>query len=182
MENDNKQEYQEYNDTTEVADNQTSNTPTPAKRTGGMTFVLILSMIGSGWGILVNLLWGLTQPIMSSIWQTNNNQLPDELMAVYSQMEGFDAEVMNDIMRSFLNIPQYHYLLLALFSAMSLAGVIMMWKMRKTGFHCYTLAQLMMLLLTAFLGKAYIGVGDIMITLLFVAFYAINIFKPTKVQ
>lgn len=182
MENDNNQEYQEYSESNEVVDNQPDNNPTPAKRTGGMTFVLILSMIGSGWNILINLLWGLTHPIMSSIWDTNNQQLPDEIMAVYSQMDGFDPEVMNDIMRSFLNIPQYHYLLLALFSAMSLAGVIMMWKMRKTGFHCYTLAQLMMLLLTAFLGKAYIGVGDIMMTLLFVVFYAINIFKPNKVR
>jgi hypothetical protein len=54
-----------------------------------------------------------------------------------------------------------------------------MWKMRKTGFHVYTLAQLLVLLITALLGKAYISMGDVMMTLLFVAFYAVNFFKKT---
>ena len=92
---------------------------------------------------------------------------------------GIDPAMMAETMERFMEIPSYYYIITTILYIASLVGVIMMWKMRKTGFHVYTLAQLLVLLMTAMLGKAYIGMGDIMMTLLFVAFYAVNFFKKT---
>lgn len=175
MENKNIEEIKEYNE--EITNNDKQPAP---KRNGAMTFVLILSMIGSGWSILANMISGLSYSIVSTMMESNDGKLPDELTNLYSEIGNVDPTIMNEMFLMFLNIPQYHYFLIALFSALSFTGIILMWKMRKTGFHFYTLAQLMILLLTAILGKAYIGVGDIMMTLLFIAFYAMNIFKPTS--
>lgn len=156
--------------------------PPIGKRSPGLTFVLILSMIGSGWSMLANLMFGIYHGILSNMMESNNMQLPEEMSNMYSNLIGLEPAIINDMFLSLLDVPQYHYLLVALFSCLSLVGIVLMWKMRKVGFHCYTLAQLIMLLLTALLGKAYIGMGDVMMTLLFVAFYAVNIFKRSTVE
>jgi Ca2+/Na+ antiporter len=52
-----------------------------------------------------------------------------------------------------------------------------MWKLKKLGFHLYTMAQIIMLIMLALLGRAHIGPGDIMLTVLFVVFYALAFFK-----
>ena len=72
----------------------------------------------------------------------------------------------------FLNTPRSFFLWSALLYAVSLAGVILMWRLQKIGFHLYTLAQLFVLLITVlFLGKERLPLGDVMFTLLFVTYY-----------
>lgn len=71
-----------------------------------------------------------------------------------------------------LEIPQIVYVILTVLYALSLTGVILMWNLRKSGFHYYTLAQLLILLVPAlFMGKGHLAIGDVMLTLLFVAYY-----------
>ena len=83
--------------------------------------------------------------------------LPDELVV------GFEM---------ILAAPQWYYFLSAVLYAVSLYGVIVMWHLRKTGFHAYTLAQLLLLLLPVlFFGKAQFDIGNLMLTILFVAYY-----------
>jgi ABC-type transport system involved in cytochrome bd biosynthesis fused ATPase/permease subunit len=49
-----------------------------------------------------------------------------------------------------------------------------MWRLRKSGFHLYTLAQLLVLLITVlFLGRGALSLGSVMFTLLFVVYYYI---------
>ena len=84
---------------------------------------------------------------------------------------------------SLSRIPQYYFFITALFWALSFYGALAMWKLRKTGFHCYTLAQLIILLLTVvILGKANLSLGDVMFTILFIAYYATVVFLWNKRQ
>lgn len=183
MENEEKQEYS-YNDAQEVKEtgiehNEEPFNPTP-KRPGALTFVLILSMIGSGWSILMNLMSAITRSVFGTMMENGDSaQLTEKISTMYSDTMGIDPAIMAETMERFMEIPSFYYVITAILYIASLVGVIMMWKMRKTGFHVYTLAQLLVLLMTAMLGKAYIGMGDIMMTLLFVAFYAVNFFKKT---
>ena len=182
MENEEKQEqgYDEVQEVEEITKEQAEETskPTP-KRPGALSFVLILSMIGSGWSILMNLLSGFTRSILGFAMNGDPSELSEELSTIYSDTMGIDPALVAETMERFMEIPAYYYLISAVLYIVSLIGVIMMWKMKKKGFHFYTLAQLLALLLTAMLGKAYIGMGDVMMTLLFVAFYAVNFFKKT---
>ncbi len=148
------------------------------KRSVSFTIVLLLSMIGSSFSVLSNLATGASHAIITKLMVENGMQLPESLTSFYSSMLDIPPDYFNEMISRMLDTPQYYFFLNAFFQALSLLGAILMWNFRKTGFHCYTLAQLILLLLpAAFLGKAYIGVGDIMLTILFIAFYALNIFK-----
>ena len=69
-------------------------------------------------------------------------------------------------------VPRPYYGVMALLAVLSLTGCLLMWKLRRVGFHCYLLAQLLMLLMPLlFLGKGAMGLGDIMFTALFAFYY-----------
>ena len=75
-------------------------------------------------------------------------------------------------LEQFFETPRSFFLCSALLYALSLTGVILMWNLRKIGFHLYTLAQLLVMLVTLlFLGRERLPLGDIMFTLLFVIYY-----------
>lgn len=123
----------------------------------GLRSVLVLSMIGSGWSAISYLLTGLMQPSMQKMVEEGTVKIPDEFASAFDMM---------------MNSPRSYFLLAGALYALSLAGVIMMWKLRKNGFHYYTLAQLLVLVVTGlFLGKMYLSLGDIMLTALFVGYY-----------
>ena len=69
-------------------------------------------------------------------------------------------------------LPRGYFLGAGLLYLLELLGAIFMWRLRWTGFHCYTLARLLLLLLPLlFLGRDFVGIGDIMMALLFVGIY-----------
>lgn len=81
---------------------------------------------------------------------------------------------MTVLVEQFFETPRSFFLCSALLFALSLTGVILMWNLRKSGFHFYTLAQLLILLVTLlFLGRERVPLGDIMFTLLFITYYYI---------
>ena len=128
-------------------------------RRRNLRIILVLSIIGSGFSFFGNLMTGLMFPTLKTMFEAGTMAFPDE-MTVY--------------MERMFSIPRQYFLYSALLYGMSLAGVIMMWNLRKSGFHLYTLAQLLVLLITMlFLGKEYVALGDIMFTLLFIVYYYI---------
>ena len=119
--------------------------------------LLVLSMIGSGMSLLTYLMMACFLPQFREVYEANQQLFPEQLTTAYERM---------------LEVPQLFYAASLVLYALSLTGVILMWKLRKSGFHCYALAQLLLLLLPVlFLGRAYLGLGDIMFTLLFVTAY-----------
>lgn len=73
-----------------------------------------------------------------------------------------------------METPRAFFVCSSLLYAMSIGGLALMWNIRKNGFHMYTLAQLLLLLVTVlFLGRERLALGDVMFTLLFVVYYFI---------
>ena len=73
-----------------------------------------------------------------------------------------------------LETPRSFFFSSALLYGLSLTGAILMWNLKKSGFHLYTLAQLLILLITLlFLGREHVALGNIMFTLLFIIYYYI---------
>ena len=124
-----------------------------------LRIILVLSIIGSGMYALAYLMWGLMLPTIQGQYASGALQLPDEMTVAYEDM---------------IYTPRSFYLCGTLLYVMSLVGVILMWNLRKSGFHLYTLAQLLVLVITVlFLGKEHLAIGNVMLTLLFVTYYFI---------
>ena len=122
-----------------------------------LRIVLVLSIIGSGISFLSYSVVGLFYNQYQALFASMPEGLPEE-MAVALEM--------------LVERPRALFLLLGIFSGLSLLGVILMWNIRRSGFHCYTLAQLILLTLPViFLGKSSFAIGDAMLTLLFVVYY-----------
>lgn len=125
--------------------------------TRSLHIVLILTFIGSGIMCLSSLFSGISLPLMKQLFEDNTLVLPEEMSVA---------------MDTFLALPQAYFLLDAILYGLSLAGAIMMWKMRKNGFHFYTVAQLLVIAVSImFRGRAGVNIGDIMLTVLFIVFY-----------
>jgi len=125
-----------------------------------LRFVLVLSMIGSGMNLLSYLMTGLLMPLMQSYIASGQITFPDQFTVAVEQM---------------MRTPRPYFFSMALLNALSLVGVIRMWKLYRNGFHFYALSQLLMLLVTGlFLGRQYVMLGDIMMTLLFIVIYFVS--------
>lgn len=126
-----------------------------------LRIVLVLTFIGSGLNCLSYALVALVLPQLQELFSSGSLTLPEEMMVAFETI---------------LKPSRFFYFLMALFYALSLYGAILMWKVRKTGFHCYTLAQLVLLTIPVlFMGKAYFAIGDAMLTLMFVLFYFVTL-------
>jgi hypothetical protein len=75
-----------------------------------------------------------------------------------------------------LQAPRDFFFISFILSALSLAGAILMWNLRKTGFHIYTASQLAMLAIPLlYFGSETNPLLNIIITTLFVYLYAKNL-------
>lgn len=123
--------------------------------------VLILSMIGTGLSAISNLIVGLTLSFMREVYGSGSVPIPSEMAVAFEQM---------------LEAPKAFYLWSSLVYAMAFAGTILMWNLRKNGFHFYTLGKLLVYVVTLlFLGKGFVNLGDLMLTLLFVMYYFVTL-------
>ena len=128
-------------------------------RRRNLRIILVLSIIGSGFNFISYLMTGLTLPFLKTMYQTGSMTFPSEMTVYVEQI--FDT-------------PRSFFLCIALLYGLSLTGVILMWNLRKSGFHLYTLAQLLVLLVTLlFLGRERVPLGNIMFTMLFIIYYYI---------
>ena len=119
--------------------------------------LLVLSFINTGFYLISELFSGICMPWMQEYYTNNPSIMPEE----YKQL----------IDRAF-QIPQWYYILSAILDAASIAGLVLMWRLRKNGFHCYTLAKLLLMILPLlFLDRSFVGIGNIMLGVLVIAYY-----------
>lgn len=136
--------------------------------TRSLRFVLVMSMIGSGYMLLNSLFMSAFLPLFKEFVTAGLSSLPTEFKAAYELA---------------LSIPRICYVLMTILYALSLTGVIMMWRLRQNGWHCYTLAQLLLLVVPVlFMGKAYLALGDVMMAILFVGFYFVVLKEIRKLN
>lgn len=125
--------------------------------------LLVLSFISNGLSFFAYIVMGCFLPQFRRMVDSGNLPLPGEMRETYELM---------------LNIPQLYYVLAGLLFAFAFVGCVLMWKQRKMGFHYYTIAKLLLIAVpVVFLGRSYLNMGDIMMSALFVTWYAIML-KP----
>lgn len=94
------------------------------------------------------------------------------IQQIYADNPGLLPEQFSIAMQQLMDTPRGYFAGAGLLYALEVLGAALMWRLRWPGFHCYTLARLLLLLLPAlFLGRGFVGVGDIMFALLYVAVY-----------
>lgn len=127
------------------------------KYRGLFRFLLVLSILWSGMAALWSLSMAATLPQMQRILADNPGLLPEEAFTM---------------MQTMLDLPRFYYLVTGILYLLELGGVVLMWNLRWSGFHTYTLARLLLLLMPLlFLGRGYVGFGDVMFALLYVLSY-----------
>lgn len=123
----------------------------------GLCILLVMSIIYGATMFLSSCIMAVALPSLDKIYSANQSLLPAEFFTAWERMAA---------------IPRPFYAAMALCGALSVTGCILMWNLRRSGYHCYAIAQLMMLVLPLlFLGKSYLGIGDVMFTALFLLVY-----------
>ena len=157
------------------------NTTNPKERPGLLTVIGILSFIGLGYRILSGLLNASVGTITSSLVPFLNDTFENE--ADLSEVPDSIRNIVQDIFDSltkFLDNITGIYLTIVLLSLIGLAGVIMMWQLKKTGFYIYTIARIFILLVPViFIGYNIISMiwlsFGVIFAAIFIVLYSLNL-------
>ncbi|MCL1850225.1 MAG: hypothetical protein FWF70_02295 [Bacteroidetes bacterium] len=139
------------------------------KRPGFLTFLCILTFIGSGLSLLTNLLMPVFAPALLDMLRNSSATLPPNVLDIYEQTAA---------------TPIWKFYLLAFFCATSLLGAIYMLKMKRIGFHIYAISQLVQMGIGHFIIGGYYKPSffGIFITVLFIGLYTIYYKKFTGLE
>ena len=122
-----------------------------------LRILLVITFISAGLSALVYFIMGISLPIVKDYYAANPSVLPEQFSTVMERM---------------MEVPQTYYIGCALLYALEVLGAAFMWNLRQSGFHCYTLARLLLILIPLlFLGRGFVGIGDIMFAILFIFIY-----------
>lgn len=123
----------------------------------GLCILLVMSIIYGSMNFFSNLSMAVALPTINKIFSANPGLLPAEMNTLWERMSA---------------LPRSYFAVMGLLSALSVVGCILMWNLRRSGYHCYAIAQLLLILVPLlFLGKGYMGLGDVMFTALFLFIY-----------
>ena len=119
--------------------------------------LLVLSIVYGSMMALSGIMMAVALPSLDAIYRANQSLLPTEAFTMWERAAA---------------VPRLLYAGMGLLALCSVMGCVLMWKLRRTGFHLYAIAQLLMLVLPLlFMGKGYMGIGDLMFTALFLFIY-----------
>ena len=134
--------------------------PNPISNEAGPSLILlkvlcVITIIGSGLGLLSYGIIGLIHGFFSS----NLSLIPDEQN--------------RELIGMLLSAGRIFFFLNALLYAISFAGALLLWRMKKLGFHLYTASQLLLLILPLAYIKGFPMPGtNIFLTVLFIWGYS----------
>jgi hypothetical protein len=133
------------------------------KRPGFLTFLCILTFIGSGYWLLFNLFVPASISTMLEILHSSPSFSSPAFTAGIQTFEQIAAT------------PIWQFYLLAFFCATSILGAIYMLKMKKIGFHIYVVSQLAQMCIGQFIigGNFKPNFSSFLFTLLFIGLYSI---------
>jgi hypothetical protein len=151
----------------------------PKQRPGLLTALCILTFIGSGFGVLNNIIGMIMSPIKNffdpSVFDMALQDIDEPFVAKF-------VEQAFEIAQKALEFAFEMSLTKFVLYAASLTGAILMFQMKKLGFYVYATAQVLLLFVApAFLGfNLFVNMGILassIFTILFIALYAINLKK-----
>ena len=130
--------------------------------------LLVLTFISAGLNLFSYGILSLSLPWFKQTLADNPGLVPEQVQTTFDMILGLP--------RSFFSVS-------ALLYALELLGAVLMWKLRRSGFHCYTLSRLLLLLIPVlFIGRDYLRIGEIMFAALFILAYylilkSLDVFK-----
>lgn len=128
-----------------------------------LKILCILTFIGSGLSLISNSLMFLTIDIIKEFYENG------EFDFLSNSMNMEALEILISVKRSY-------FVLQAFVFAASLYGAYLMWNLRKAGFHLYSISQLLLVILTQiYLPNLPFPFFELMISLVFITFYARNL-------
>jgi multisubunit Na+/H+ antiporter MnhG subunit len=118
------------------------------KRPIGMTILLVLSLINAILQIFSALGMWITTPVMSQMLA--NGELEESMAPFLSlmQMDEQATQAFWEVLENRLSINPIYYLLTALLYIGSLTGVIKLFKLQRSGFHIYSISQMLLLIVS----------------------------------
>ena len=137
------------------------------ERPGFLTFLCVLTFIGSGFSLLTYLIAPLFAPYFVEV--VSQSPALSSTVEIYEQM----AET-----------PMWQFYLLAFFYATSIMGAVYMLKMKTIGFHIYVISQLTILCIGQFIVGGFFKptVFSLLITVLFISLYGMYYKKFTSLN
>jgi len=139
------------------------------KRPEFLTTICVLTFIGSGFGILAGIV---------SLFMSN----PAIVEAMENVMENSGQEMPEMFSQTLEHAAAMGSINIVL-SIMSLVGAIMMFKLNRTGFYLYALAQVAMLFVAPmFLGFEAFSKWGLIFTAGFIVMYAVNLKHMNKCE
>jgi len=138
------------------------------KRPGFLTFLCVLTFIGSGSALLSNL---ITPPVLPIVVEAlrNSSSIFTNFIEIYEQM---------------LVVPVWQYYFLAFFCATAILGAVYMLKMKRIGFHIYAVSQVAQICIGQFVmgGPFKPNLLSLCGTILFIGLYSIYYKKFTDLD
>ncbi len=137
----------------------------------GLCILLVMSIVYGAMMFFGSLSMAVALPMLDAIYSANPTMIPPEMHTAWERMS---------------SLPRAFYAVMALLGGLSVTGCVLMWNLRKSGYHFYAIAQLLMLVLPLlFIGKGFLGPGDIMFTALFLFVYyfqlkRLGVFDPQE--
>lgn len=136
-----------------------------------LSVLCVLTFIGSGCEALSMALVGALRPTLLGMFESGAFE------DYYSMVPTLEAQL-----GTVLAVKGGYYLLMFLFYAASVTGAALMWKMKRIGFHVYTIAQCVVLIAGMWLGHTGFPWSGLVWTALWVAAYAMHLkyMKPAE--
>lgn len=126
-----------------------------------LKLLCILTFIGSGLSMLSNV------ALFSVIGQVREMFAEDPMYTVL-------GVEMN--MSIFLNVNSWFFMVQAILYSLSFSGALQMWKLNKVGFHIYSVAQILLLIVPKiFIADMPFPAMDLILTGSFIYFYYLNL-------
>ena len=135
----------------------------------GLSFICVLSFINAVWQFIINFL-------AFAMFNTMKTVTTDENYADMMENLNIDMDQMETNLASFFAPGKFYYLLTALIYIGSFFGVLYMWRLQKKGFHIYTIAQVLLLIVMVLMFTSVTGASpwsNVVFTAIFIGLYFI---------
>lgn len=128
-----------------------------------LTVLCVLTFIGSGFIALGNTFTGMCLNMLQN------------MMADVSESFFASAPDMQASMDLFYSLPRWYFLLNGLLGFASFAGAVLMWNMKRIGFHFYTIAQCLLIIIGMLMEGNGVPYFNVFFTGLFVMGYGFQL-------
>ncbi len=147
----------------------------PVKRPVGMTILLVLSLVNAILQIFSSFGMWISVPVLSQMMA--DGTLEETMAPFLSLMQMGDDELKAfwEVMENRISTSPSYYLFTALLYVGSLVGVIKLFKLQRTGFHIYSISQMLILIVSVIYVYSKQGstgfFNDFLMTVMFILLY-----------